>query len=171
MRATATLLKAAASTAAALLLLTACGGSDDDEGAAAGSSSSSAGASSSSAGPESSSASADGDTTEFCTQAQAAFEEVSGTLDAQGADVTDIPAALDAAVTKLGQIEPPAEISADWATSQQAFVGLRDVVSSVDLTTPEGQAAVEQAVGDLTTQAGDAQTNVDTWMTANCPAG
>jgi hypothetical protein len=161
------LLEAGVAAAASVLLLTACGGSDDDSDAAA--SSSAAGSSgSASAGAEASSSSSDEDVQAFCTQAEAAFAQVSGPLDAAGADATDVPAALEAAVSALGAIDPPAEIADDWATSQQAFVGLRDVVDSVDLSTAEGQAAVEQAVTDLSTQAGDAQTNIDAWITANC---
>jgi hypothetical protein len=167
MRAPATLLKAGLSAGAALLLLTACGGSDDGQSDAAGSSS--AGSSSSAAassGAEASGSTSDADVQQFCTDAEAVFSQISDGLDA--AQPTDLVPALDQAVSAFDQIEPPAEISADWDTAQQSFVGLRQAVAGADLTTPEGQASVQQAVTELQAQAGDAQTNIDNWVTANC---
>jgi hypothetical protein len=169
MRAPATLLKAGLSAGAALLLLTACGGSDDEQSDAAGSASSSSSAGSSSAassGAEASSSTSDEDVQAFCTEAESVFSQISDGLDA--AQPTDLVPALDQAVAAFDQIDPPAEISADWDTAQQAFVGLRSPVAGADLTTPEGQASVQQAVTDLEGQAGTAQTNIDSWVSANC---
>ena len=154
------------SSAAALVLLTSCGGSDDESDTASGpatSSSSSAAASSSSA--ESGSAS-DEDVQAFCTEAEQVFGGLSDGLDA--AQPADLAATLDQAVTAFDDIEPPAEISADWQTLQQSFTGLRDAVSGTDLNTPEGQAALQQAASDLQTQSADAQANLEAWTTENC---
>jgi hypothetical protein len=166
MRAPATLLKAGLSAGAALLLLTACGGSDDEQSDAAAGSSSAGSSSAASSSAEASASTSDEDVQQFCTDAEAVFSTISDSLDA--AQPADLVPALDQAVSAFDQLEPPAEISADWDTAQQAFVGLRQAVAGADLTTPEGQASVQQAVTDLQAQAGDAQTNIDTWVTANC---
>jgi len=164
MRSPAPLLKAGVSAAAALLLLTACGGSDDEQSdSAAGSST--AGASSSASSSSSSSAS-DQDVQAFCTDAEAVFTKLSDGLDA--AEPTDLGPTLDEGVAAFDEIDPPAEISEDWTVLKQAFAGLRDAVVGSDITTPEGQAAVQQAVTDLDTQAGTAQDNLEAWVTANC---
>ena len=163
MRAPAPLLQAGLSAGAALLLLAACGGSDDAQSDAATSTGSSSAASS---GAGASGSTSDQDAQEFCTQAEAVFSEISAGLDA--AQPTDLVPALDQAVAAFDQITPPAEISGDWDTAQQSFVGLRDAVAGADLTTPEGQQAVQQAVTDLQGQAGAAQTAIDSWVTENC---
>ena len=176
MRAPATLLNAGLSAGAALLLLTACGGSDgaQSDAASSSSSSSSGGSSSAASSSASSSAGASGSTSDaaaqqFCTQAKAVFSEISKGLDA--AQPTDLVPALDKAVAAFDRITPPAEISGDWDTAQQSFVGLRNAVAGADLTTPEGKQSVQQAVTDLQGQAGAAQTSIDSWVTAHCATG
>jgi len=171
MRAPGNLWKAGLSAAAAVVLLTACGGSDEESDASSGSSSSSSSAgssSSSSAGSSSSggSGSSDEDVQAFCTQAEQVFTGLSDDLDA--ANPTDIGTALDQSVAQIEEIEPPAEISADWETLKGALTGLRDAVKGADLSTTEGQTAVSQAVTDLTAQSTGAQTRIDEWSTANC---
>jgi hypothetical protein len=169
MRVPATLLEAGLSAGAALLLLTGCGGSDDEQSdaAATSASSSSAGsASAASSGAEASGSTSDQDAQEFCTQAESVFSEISAGLDA--AQPTGLLPALDKAVSAFDQITPPAEISGDWDTAQQSFVGLRDAVAGADLTTPEGQQAVQQKATELQAQAGAAQSNIDRWVTENC---
>ena len=166
MRAPGNLWKAGLSAAAAVVLLTACGGSDEETDAASGSSTSSSSASSSSSAAETSSGTSDADVQAFCTEAEQVFTGLSTSLDA--ANPADIGTALDQSVASIEAIEPPAEISADWDTLKAAFSGLRDAVKGADLTTPEGQASVSQAVSDLTAQSTDAQTRLDEWTTANC---
>ena len=167
MRPTAPLLKAGVSAAAALLLLTACGGSDDEQSdTASGSSSSATSSASSSAGSGSSSSTSDQDVQAFCTDAEAVFTKLSDGLDA--AEPADLGPTLDEGVAAFDEIDPPAEISDDWTVLKQAFAGLRDAVVGSDITTPEGQAAVQQAVTDLDTQAGTAQDDLEAWVTANC---
>src|SRR3954447_20399610 len=169
MRVPATLLKAGLSAGAALLPLTACGGSDGEQSDAAATSAGSSSAGSSSAassGAEGSGSTSGQDAQEFCTQAESVFSEISAGLDA--AQPTGLLPALDKAVAAFDQITPPAEISGDWDTAQQAFVGLRDAVAGADLSTPEGQQAVQQKATELQAQAGAAQSKIDRWVTENC---
>ena len=179
MRAPATLLKAGLTATAALLVLTACGGSDDEAAGAAASSapaSSSApstAATSSSAAPSSSAAASGGSddpaVQAFCDQAGTALTQVSSSL--SGSDPAAVGPALEQAVTDLEAVQAPAEISADWDQAKKLFAGLRDAVNGADLNTPEGQATAQKAATDLAAQSQDAQTNLETWVSANCDNG
>jgi hypothetical protein len=172
MRVPPTLLKAGLSASAALLLLTACGGSDGEQSDAAATSAGSSSAGSSgaaSSGAATSGSTSDEAAQEFCTQAESVFSEISAGFDA--AQPTNLLPTLDEAVSAFDQITPPAEISGDWDSAKQAFVGLRDAVAGADLNTPEGQQAVQQAATDLQGQAGAAQTAIDSWVTENCDNG
>jgi hypothetical protein len=183
MRAPATLLKAGLSTAAAVVLLTACGGSGDDAADAAASAapaSSSAPTSSSapSSGAASSSAAAtdagssggsdDPEVKAFCSQAEQVLTQVSTSLDTS--DPAAVGPALDKAVEDLSAVQAPADISADWETAKTLFTGLRDAVNGADLSTPEGQASVQQEAARLQGETGDAQTRLDAWTKDNCGA-
>ena len=142
MRAPANLLQAGLAAGAALLLLTACGGSGDEQSDAAATSagSSSAGsAGAASSGAASSGAGASGSTSDedvqaFCSQAESVFSEISAGLDA--AQPTGLLPALDQAVSAFDQITPPAEISGDWDTAQQAFVGIDRMLGRYDPDRP-----------------------------------
>ena len=175
MRAPATLLKAGLTATAALVLMTACGGSEDEAPEAAASSapsSSSAPASSSSAAPSSSAAASGGSddpaVQAFCDQAETVLTQVSTSLSTT--DPAAVAPALEQAVADLQTVQAPAEISADWESATQLFVGLRDAVAGADLTTPEGQATVEQEAARLQQETGEAQTRVDAWTSENCGA-
>ena len=173
MRAPATLLKAGLTATATLVLLTACGGSEDEapEAAASSAPSSSSSAPASSSAAPSSSAAASGGSDDpavqaFCDQAATVLPQVSASLSTT--DPAAVAPALEQAVSDLEALQAPAEISADWESAKQLFVGLRDAVNGADLATPEGQAAVEQEATRLQEETGEAQTRVDAWTTENC---
>ena len=176
MRSPATLLTAGLTATAALVLLTACGSDDGTTDAAASSaptSSSSApssavasGSASASTSPSASGSSTDPSVQTFCTDAQRVLSQVSTSLDTTDPDA--VAPALDKAVADLSTVQAPAEISADWEAAKQLFSGLRDAVAGQDLDTPEGQAAVQAEVTRLEAEAGDSQTRLDAWTSANC---
>jgi len=153
------------SAAAALVLLTACGGSDTDETAASASSSGSSAASTSSA-PETTEGGGDTEADAFCTEAQEVF------TDLESAGTTGDPAALPGllaeASERISAIEAPAEISGSWDTLTQAFAGIVADTQGLDLSTAEGQAAFTSALGSLQGEAATAQTDVQTYVQANC---
>jgi hypothetical protein len=154
-----TALAAGASAATAFVLLTACGGSDEQSDAAA----TSAGSSSTA---ESSTGTSDEDIQAFCTEAESVITAASDSL--EGADPSQLSATLDQAVADLDDVQAPEEIRADWQTATAMFAGLRDAVAGVDVTTPEGQAQLQQAITDLEAQSGESQTRLDAWITDNC---
>jgi len=163
MRPPATVLGAGLSTAAAVLLLTGCGGSGEEPGATA---SSGASAPSSSAAAESS-ATADEGVQGFCAEAEAAFTRVADAF-GSATDTANVAAALDQGVAAFDEVEPPAEISSDWSALQQGLVGLRDAVAQTDVSTPEGQAALQGAVTTFQTDAAAPQQNLEQYLSANC---
>jgi hypothetical protein len=167
MRTPRTTVRAGLSVAAALLVLTACGGADDaPSDAAAGSSAAASTAAGSSAAGSSSAPSGDADAQAFCTEARQTFAEINSGVDL--ADPNSLGTALDQSVAAFDRIEPPAEISADWSALQQAFTGLRDAVAGADLSTTEGQTAVQQAVSDWESRAADPQARVQQYVDTNC---
>ena len=175
MRAPATLLQAGLTATAALVLLTACGGSEDEAPEAAASSTpagSSSAAPASSAAPSSSAAASGGsddpEVQAFCDQAETVLTQVSTSLSTT--DPAAVAPALEQAVADLEQLQAPEEIRTDWESATQLFTGLRDAVTGVDLSTPEGQATVEQEATRLQGETGDAQTRVDAWISENCTA-
>ena len=160
MRAPATLLEAGLTATAALVLLTACGGSGDEAPEAAASSAASSSSSAASGGSD------DPEVQAFCDQAETVLTQVSTSLSTT--DPAAVAPALAQAVADLQTVQAPAEISADWESAEQLFVGLRDAVDGVDLDTPEGQATVQQEATRLQEETGDAQTRLDAWTSQNC---
>jgi hypothetical protein len=164
MRPPATVLGAGLSAAAAVLLLTGCGGSDDEPATSAAPSSSSATSGSPATG---SSASADDGVQGFCDEAEAAFTRVANAF-SSATDTANVTSALDQGVAAFDEVEPPAEISSDWSALQQGLVVLRDAVAGTDVSTPEGQAALQGAVTTFQNDAAAPQQNLEQYLTAHC---
>ncbi|MCZ2815856.1 hypothetical protein [Modestobacter sp. VKM Ac-2984] len=153
MRALATPFRAGLATVA-VVLLSACG-SDDEQPDAASTASS---PSSSAASPATTS---EEEVQAFCTEAEAV-------LTAPDAAELTQEELLDQSIAELEQLDPPAEISADWDVLVDTFVGIRETIGSVDLTTPEGLASAEQSLAEIEAQATESQTRLDAWITENC---
>jgi hypothetical protein len=160
-----TSLTTALAGAASLALLTACGGGSDD--IAASTSSSSSAATSSSAAETS--GSADPEAAAFCTDAQDAFTDLENAVTAS-ADPSAIPGLFSDAASRLTAIEPPAEIADAWDSATSAVEQLATSLQGLDLNTPEGQQAFLDQVNQLQTAAGPAQTEIQSYVTANCGA-
>ncbi|GAA4727645.1 hypothetical protein GCM10023328_02450 [Modestobacter marinus] len=156
MRALPTPFRAGLSAVAAVVLLAACGSDDEQPDAA-----STATSSSTSSSASSSATTSDEDVQAFCTEAEAV-------LTAPDAAELTQQELLDRTIADLGELDPPAEISADWDVLLDTFVGIRDTLGGIDLTTPEGQASAEQALAEIEAQATESQTRLDAWITENC---
>ena len=163
MRSPAPLLRSALAGAAAVVLLTACGGSGDDEPAAA--SSASAPAASSSA-PSGGTAAPDPAAQEFCGQITTAFTELETTLSATGPE--EMAAQLPEVVTRLEQVDAPADISGDWNALLDGLRRLAGTASTLDLGTPEGQQAYTTAEAEIGQDLGPAQSALSEYVVANC---
>ncbi|SET99717.1 hypothetical protein [Geodermatophilus poikilotrophus] len=163
MRSPAPLLRSAVAGAAAVVLLTACGGSGDDEPAAA--SSTSAPAASSSA-PSGGTAAPDPAAEEFCGQISTAFTDLETTLSASGPE--EMAARLPEVVTRLEQVEAPADISGDWNALLDGLRRLAETASTLDLGTPEGQEAYTTAEAEIGQDLGPAQSALSGYVVANC---
>ena len=163
MRSPAPLLRSALAGAAAVVLLTACGGSGDGEPAAA--SSTSAPAASSSA-PSDGTAAPDPAAQEFCGQITTAFTELQGTLAATTPE--EVAGQLPEAVTRLEQVEAPADVAGDWNALLDGLRRLSDTAAGLDLGTPEGQQAFTDAEAEVSAGLGEAQTGLSDYVGANC---
>ena len=167
MRLPATVVRVGLSSVAAALLVTGCSGSDEEPGSAA--SSAGASTSGSSAAAPSTGTSAE-DVQTFCAEAEAAFTRVSDAF-GSATDPANVTAALDQGVSAFDEVQPPAEISSDWSALQQGLAGLRDAVAGTDVSTPQGQAALQGAVTTFQSEAAGPQQNLEQFLTANCGGG
>ena len=164
MRSPAPLLRSALAGAVAVVLLTACSGSGDDEPAAAPSASAPAAASSSA--PSSGTAAPDPAAEEFCGQMTSAFTEVQGSLAA--ATPQEVAARLPEAVTRLEQVQAPADIAGDWTALLDGLRRLSDTAGTLDLGTPEGQQAYADASTRIGQELRPAETALTDYVAANC---
>ncbi len=151
------------SAAAALALLTACGGGPDGEVAASTSATSTSSSSAASSGAD---AGGDSEAAAFCSAAEGAFADLQSA--ATSADPSTIPALFAEASARLDAIEPPAQISEPWGVLTGALDTAVANVQGLDLNTPEGQQAFVAEFTQLQNTATDAQTQVETYVSANC---
>lgn len=155
-------------SAATALLLSGCGGDDDSSTASPSTPSSSSPASSS---PAETSADAAGSTdpavAAFCDQAETFADSASKLQDATPDTVVPI---LRDTVSAFDAVEPPAEIASDWSVVGDALHAFSDTAGSIDVTTPDGAAAFQQAGEQfLNVFSGPEGTKVSDYVTGNCP--
>ena len=144
------------SVAAAVVLLSACGGSDEDGSAASGSGAESS-ATESSAGAAGS---------KFCTEAAGIQEKVGASFDEQ--DPASLGVALQEGAAEIRNIEPPAEIAADWNALADGLDQIAAAFTEVDLTDPAAQQALGQKIAELQGPLDSASTNVETYLRDEC---
>jgi len=165
MRRTLTLCRTGLAGAAAFVLLTACGGGSSEDSASS-TTSSSAAETTSSASSSSAEASGPQAGSEFCQEAAGLDDELNNIADvsdpAQFADV------LQQVADRLGTIEPPAEISADWDSLVGAIDQLAQAAADTDFNNPDQAAAFAQQASQLETQLGTASTNVEAYLNDQC---
>ncbi|SOD94456.1 hypothetical protein [Blastococcus haudaquaticus] len=161
MRRSLTVCRSGLSLAAAVVLLTACGGSDGEDAASSESSEASSSAAETSAGASDS---------EFCTEAADLQEQISSTFTGQS-DPNTLPTVLSAAAEQIREIEPPAELEADWTTFGDGIEQVAEAASAVDFNDPNAVAGFQQEIAGLQAGFGEAFTNVDTYLSEECGIG
>jgi hypothetical protein len=166
MRSPAPLLRSAVATAAAVVLLTACGGSGDDEPAAASSSTAPSSTSTSAAPEPGDTAAPDPAAAEFCDQVTAAFDDLQTTLG--NASPPEVAGRLPEVVSRLEAVEAPADIAPSWNALLDGLRRLGATASTLDLSTPEGQAQFSAAEQQLTQELGTAQADLTAYVARNC---
>ena len=152
-------LTAGVTSAAAVLLLSACG-SDSEPDASGGSAAD--------ASSETSSASGAEDVQAFCDEAETVFAGLDDAF-TNATDPAQLPGLLQQATSALQGIDPPAEIEASWTTFSDALGQLSQSAQGLDLNTTEGQEQFTREYSTLMSSTTDAQTDVDQFVTANCP--
>jgi hypothetical protein len=159
MRRTLTVCRSGLSLAAAVVLVTACGGSDDEDSAASESSASTSSAAETTA---------EQDDSEFCAEAEAAFEQVEPAFTGGGEDPAALATALQQAADDVREIEPPSELESDWAALADGIEQFAQAFADVDVNDPASAAELQERsteiIGELTTSA----TNVQTYLTSEC---
>ena len=160
-----TVCRSGLSVAAAVVLLTACGGSDGEDSASSESS-----ASTSSAAESSAAESGGASDSEFCTEAADLQERISSTFTGQS-DPNTLPTVLSAAADQIRELEPPAELAADWTTFGDGIEQVAAAASAVDFNDPNAVAGFQQEIAGLQAGFGEAFTNVDTYLSEECGIG
>jgi hypothetical protein len=160
MRRTLTVCRTGLSMAAAVVLLSACGGSGNDTAA---SSSSSARSSAS----ESSTGTGAGAGSEFCTQAASALSSVEPALSGSENDPASLGPALQQAAEKVRAIDPPSEISSDWAALADGIEKIAQIVVREGTAEPTSTAA-QQEVGAVIGSLSNSATKVQTYLSTKC---
>jgi hypothetical protein len=75
---------------------------------------------------------------------------------------------LPEAVTRLEQVEAPADVAGDWNALLDGLRRLSDTAAGLDLGTPEGQQAFTDAEAEVSAGLGEAQTGLSDYVGANC---
>ncbi|SFP99705.1 hypothetical protein SAMN05660464_0410 [Geodermatophilus dictyosporus] len=160
-----------AAVGAFLLTAGSCGGGGEGSQAEESAEVTSAGTSSSAAsstGASSGSAGADPAVAEFCTAAEQ-FATTIGTAQSSTTPEEVVPV-LQQAATDFESATPPQEIATDWGVLGGALRTWADTAGSVDLATPDGQQQFQQRGQEfITAFQGPSGTNVEQYLTANCP--
>lgn len=147
------------SLAAAVVLLAACGGSDGDDTA-----SSETRASTSSAA-ETTAEQAD---SEFCTRAEAAFEQIAPAFTGGGDDPAVLATALQQAADDVREIEPPTELESDWTALADGIEQFSQAFAAVDVDDPASQGELQQRSTEILDQLSTSATNVQTYLATEC---
>jgi len=146
--------------AAAVAVLAACsgGGSSSASSSSSAARTSSAPASTTAAGPT-------GADAVFCQQVGQLVTELATV---QSAPPEQVPAMLQQLVKNFGSVTPPAAIQADWQALGAGLQQLQTAVGSLDLSTAQGQAQLEQLKAQATAAAAGPQGNISAWVLSNC---
>jgi hypothetical protein len=104
----------------------------------------------------------------FCQQVSALVTDLSTV---QSAPAPQVPGLLQRAVAAFEKVRPPAALADDWQTLSEGVHRLQSSLSSVDLTTQEGQAKLQQLEQQATASVSTAEGNITTWVVDHCSPG
>jgi len=159
MRRTLTVCRTGLPVAAAVVLLAACGGGSDTKSSAA-SGSTTAG---SSAAPSSTA-----QPSKFCVDATTTLNGLSPAFSSNAATPSSLAPVLERAATQVRAIQPPAEISTDWAQLADGLDQFATAYASVDVNDPASATAFQQKNSALLAKLTTAVTHVQAYMVKNC---
>lgn len=160
MRRTLTVCRTGLSVTAAVVLLAACGGGSDTQSSAASGSTTA----SSSAAPSSSTA----QPSKFCVDATTTLNGLSPAFSSNAASPSSLAPVLKKAATQVRAIQPPAEISTDWAQLADGLDQFATAYASVDVNDPASATAFQQKNSALLAKLTTAVTHVQAYMVKNC---
>ncbi|SEP08589.1 hypothetical protein SAMN05660991_03161 [Trujillonella endophytica] len=104
----------------------------------------------------------------FCTEVPRLLADITADLEDVRTDPASAAAALDDAVGRMEEVEPPAGVADAWTRLVAVWSDLRDLVVAVDPADPGASADLAEGLIDLQGELVDAGTEVDEWGQANC---
>jgi len=104
----------------------------------------------------------------FCEDVPTLMQEVTADLNEVPSDPTSANAALDDAVSRLEEVQPPEDVADEWSRLQTAWSDMRDLVGRADLTDPSANTELAPELERLQPELVDAGTAIDDWGKANC---
>ena len=105
---------------------------------------------------------------EFCADVPMLLQDVGQQLQDVETDPASASEALDDAVSRLEEVQPPGDVADEWNRLVDALRDLRDLVASVDPSDPGGGSERAEELLDIQSELVDAGTAVDEWGQANC---
>lgn len=104
----------------------------------------------------------------FCTDVPELLEDITADLEDVQTDPVSATAALDDAVSRMEEVQPPDDVADEWERLVAAWRDLRDLVAAVDPGDPSANQDLADDLMDLQPELVDAGTAIDEWGRANC---
>ena len=150
--------------AAAVVLLAGCSDSADEEPTAAPEETSAAETSTPTDTPTEEPADS-----AFCTEAVSIQQRMSGS--AAGGDPGQLPQIFQDAADEIRAIDPPGEITQDWAALAAGAEEFAATLGDVDLTDPQALATLQERLAPLEQELDAASMNVQNYLAEECGVG
>ncbi len=104
----------------------------------------------------------------FCEDVPALLQDISADLDTVGSDPEAAVEALNDAVSKIEDVEPPEDVADEWNRLETAWSDMRDLLERADLDDPAANADLAPEFERLQPELIDSGTAVDEWGQDNC---
>ena len=104
----------------------------------------------------------------FCEDVPTLMQEVTADLEQVPADPATANQALDDAVSKIEQVEPPEDVADEWTRLETAWTDMRDLIGQADLSDPSANTDLAPELQRLQPELVEAGTAIDDWGKANC---
>ncbi|WP_409331066.1 hypothetical protein [Trujillonella humicola] len=104
----------------------------------------------------------------FCTDVPDLLADITADFEDVQTDPAAAVAALEDAVARMEEVQPPDDVADEWGRLVSAWRDLLDLVERVDPADPSSGRELTGELLELQTELVDAGTAVDQWGRANC---
>ena len=104
----------------------------------------------------------------FCEDVPTLMQEVTADLEEVPSDPETATQALDDAVAKIEEVQPPEDVADEWSRLRTAWSDMRDLIGRADLTDPSANVELAPELERLQPELVEAGTAIDDWGKANC---